>query len=165
MHVIRYVLPYNRAIVEKCPLCPKFLKKSDKKIECKLCNESCTVSNNIIECKKCDTNSTIYNVKTMEVYDPIFMAEIDNCRPNIKKIAKENLEKYEKCLEIEPKLDKYRDRIEIDLFKIHKAKLVCREVNSILFEINEIGFNDYNTISKLNQKLETIEKYLKIKTK
>jgi len=136
------------------------LKKSDKKIECKLCNDSCTVSNNIVECKKCDK---IYNVKTMEVYDPIYLADIEHCRPNIKKIAKENLEKYEKCLEFEPKLDKYRDRIEIDLFKIHKAKLVCREVNSILFDINNIGFNDYNTISKLNQKLETIEKYLKIK--
>lgn len=136
------------------------LKKSDKKTECKLCNESCIISNTIIECKNCDK---IYNVKTMEVYDPIYLAEIEHCKLNVKKIFTENLEKYNKCLEIEPQLDKYRDRIEIDLFKIHKAKLVCRELNGILFEINDIGFDSYTTISNLNQKLTTVEKYTKSK--
>ena len=37
VHVIRYVLPYNRAIVEKYPLYPYFLKKNDKDVRITVC--------------------------------------------------------------------------------------------------------------------------------
>lgn len=138
------------------------LKKSDKKVECKLCGDMCTVSNTIVECKN-QEKDTIYDIKTMEIYDPVILVNSDGLRPAVKQIYDKYFDEYNQCLEIKPKLDKYRDRIEIDLFKIHKAQLKCREIIDILIEVNDLGKNEYKPVQKINKRLETLEKCLKIK--
>lgn len=140
------------------------LKKSDKTIECKLCGEMCTVSNTIVECKNQEKN-IIYDIKTMEIYDLVILAGSDGFKPNIKQVYDKYLDEYNQCLEMKPKLDSCRGRegVEMNLFKIHKAQLKCREMVDILIELNDIDSNDYKTVKKLNQKLETLEKHLKIK--
>lgn len=136
------------------------LKKSDEKIECKLCLGMCIKSNKVVKCTKQDV---IYDINTMEEYDPVFLAFNEQLKPNIKKTHDEFLDEYNKCLEEEPKLNKYRDRIEIDLFKNHKARLRYRELIEILVELNNLGYNNYHGFSKLNTRLELFEKRMKIK--
>lgn len=136
------------------------LKKSEEKVECKLCLGMCIKSNNIV---KCVNQDTIYDINTMEVYDPVLLAFNDQLKPDIKKVHDEFLDEYNKCIEEEPKLNKYRDRIEIDLFKNLKAKLKYRELIEILVELNNLGYNDYKGIDKLNKRLEQFEKRMKTK--
>lgn len=139
------------------------LSKDMDKTKCKKCDgDECTQSSDLNKCKECG----IFNTKTGEVYKKIELDELVTKYECINEKIKNCKELYEKLQLEKMKLEKYSDSIKLQAFKNMKAKLKCRELIYILGDVNDIAIyknNQYSIISKINGRLEVMEKLYKCK--